>query len=143
MMLYVVDASVILKWVAGNEREPDHDKAVNLLNAWVDGKIDIAAPNLWQYEVGNFLGRQLPDDAMKIMALIRNLGFRSIGLSVSMIKNCFLWMHENKITFYDAAYLAVAHEMQGVLVTADEKLTKKVNNHGNICLLKNVDILSA
>jgi len=34
MQRYVIDASVILKWVLGDERESDQDKALDLLNAW-------------------------------------------------------------------------------------------------------------
>jgi len=57
---FVVDASVILKWVLGDERESDQDKALDLLNAWVEGRAELLAPSLWEYEVGNFLGRQFP-----------------------------------------------------------------------------------
>jgi predicted nucleic acid-binding protein len=49
MESYVVDASIIIKWVLGDEREEDHSKALHLLNAWVEGRVEIAAPMIWQY----------------------------------------------------------------------------------------------
>lgn len=58
----MLDASVILKWVLGSRHEPDQVKAMGLLSAWAAGSITISAPSLWQYEVGNFLGRELPGD---------------------------------------------------------------------------------
>jgi hypothetical protein len=50
MKNYVVDASIIIKWVLGDEKEPDHEKAMGLLNAWGEGDAYISAPKLWQYE---------------------------------------------------------------------------------------------
>ena len=41
MKKYIVDASVILKWVLEKEKEPDHDKATGLLHAWVSGEVGI------------------------------------------------------------------------------------------------------
>jgi len=42
------------------------------------------------------------------------------------------------VTFYDAAYLTVAVETQGILVTAHEQFVKKMNGLGNLCLLANL-----
>ena len=105
---YVVDASVILKWVLGDERESDQDKAMDLLDAWVGGRAELLAPSLWEYEVGNFLGRLFPGQAFEKMALIVNLKFSSIPLTESMHRLCLDWMARNGVTFYDACYLALA-----------------------------------
>jgi predicted nucleic acid-binding protein len=74
---YVVDASVILKWVVGDEREPDQDRALKLLNTWVEGDAELAAPALWQDEVADFLGRALPEEAAEKMDLLLNLKLRA------------------------------------------------------------------
>lgn len=63
MKRYVVDASIIIKWVLGDEREPDQRKAYEFLQEWVHGRAEIFAPSLWHYEVGNFLGREIPEEA--------------------------------------------------------------------------------
>lgn len=138
MKRYVVDASVILKWILGDEREADQGRARELLNAWAQGEADLFAPTLWQYEVGNFLGRELPGYADKNMKLLLGMGIMGLDLNESMCSRCFLWMKKNGVSFYDASYLAVAGELEATLVTADEKFIKKMENNGKICLLKDL-----
>lgn len=137
---YVVDASVILKWVLGDEREADQDKARELLSAWVEGRIDLTVPKLWQYEVGSFLGREVPEQANEKMKLLLSLGIRSMDLNADMCFQCFTWMKKNRVTFYDASYLAVAYEIKATLITAGERFIKKMGKMDRICLLKNLDI---
>jgi len=137
---YVTDASVILKWVIGDENEPDQMKAMQLLSAWAAGSVTISAPILWQYEVGNFLGRELPEEAEAKMALLLNLKVRDIELTDNIYRLCFAWMKKYKVTFYDAAYLAIAYDIQATLVTADEKFVKKMEKIDCLCLLRNIDL---
>ena len=139
MKNYVVDASVILKWVLGNERESDHEQAMALLETWTEGDIELSAPILWQYEVGNFLGRILQEEAMDKMNLLLNLNIRNVSFTNGMWRQCFSWMRQKSITFYDASYLAVAFEVQGTLITADEKFAGEMEETNRICLLKNLD----
>ncbi len=47
MEILIPDASVILKWTIGLESERDQEEAINILNAWVAGKIEILLPELW------------------------------------------------------------------------------------------------
>jgi len=137
MKNYIVDASVILKWVLEKENEPDHDKATGLLHAWVRGEVGIAAPVLWTYEVANVLGRVLPDEAGQKMRLLLDLQISAVECSEQMIRQCFTWMKEYRVTFYDAAYLAAAHAIDAVLLTSDEKFHEKMKNDERICLLRN------
>jgi predicted nucleic acid-binding protein len=140
MKNYVVDASVILKWVLGNERESDYEKSKDLLKTWTEGDIELSAPILWQYEVGNFLGRSLQDEAMDKMNLLLNLNFRNMALNHDMLNRCFSWLWQKKVTFHDASYLAVAFEVKGTLITADEKFAGEMGKTNLICLLKNLDL---
>jgi len=140
MRRYVVDASVILKWVLGDERESDQDKAMKLLNAWVEGAAELSAPTLWQYEVGNFLGRELPEESAEKMDLLLNLNIKSVDLADSIFRRCFNWMRQKNVSFYDVSYLAVALEIQATLITADETFVKKMEEMDRICLLKHLDL---
>ncbi len=140
MKKLVVDASVIIKWVAGDPAEADQDRALMLLKAWMNGEVELMAPALWQYEVGNFLGRRLPGKAGEKFALLFNLGIKSLHLTPTMCRRCFAWMKERAVTFYDAAYLAVAVEAGGMLVTADEKFQQEMKSCGNIGLLGRLDL---
>lgn len=137
---YVVDASVILKWILCDETEPDQEKAILLLKAWTAGTVDISVPSLWKYEVGNFLGRELSEEAEEKMKLLLNLNIRTMELSEAGYRLCFKWMKENKVSFYDAAYLAVAYELQATLVTADSQFIKKMSEKEHISLLKDIHI---
>ena len=94
MKNYAVDASVILKWVLGNERESDHEQAMALLETWTEGDIELSAPILWQYEVGNFLGRRLKEEAMDKMNLLLNLNIRNVAFTDGMWNQCFTWMRQ-------------------------------------------------
>ena len=138
MRQFVVDASVILKWVLGDEQEKDQREALNLLQDWVNGRATVSASPLWQYEAGNFLGREVPEEAETTMKLLLNLNIRNVELSDAMYRQCFAWMKDFKITFYDASYLAVAHEIGADLVTADAKFASKMGKKGHICLLKDM-----
>ena len=93
----------------------------------------------WQYEVGNFLGRELGQDAAGKMDFLLNLNIGTVDLNGSIYRRCFAWMQQNEITFYDACYLAVAFEIQACLVTADERFTEKMGKTEHICLLKDLD----
>ncbi|MGC8493012.1 MAG: type II toxin-antitoxin system VapC family toxin [Syntrophobacteraceae bacterium] len=135
---HVVDASVILKWVFGEEQEADRNKALGLLNGWVEGRVELLAPDLWVYEVGNFLGRQLPGQTLEKLELLLNLRVPSIALTENMLRLCFDWMARNGVTFYDASYLAVAEETKSILVTADAKFAEKMGRPQSICLLRDI-----
>ena len=140
MKKYVLDASVILKWVLGEDKEADQKSAWNILNAWVNGSVELAAPTLWQYEVGNFLGRELHHEAAEKMDSLLELGIKSVDLNERITGRCFTWMQKNKVTFYDASYLAVAVEIQALLVTADEKFVRKMSKIGPISLLRDLEL---
>ena len=140
MRRYVVDASVILKWVLGDEQESDQDKAMKLLNTWVEGAAELSAPTLWQYEVGNFLGRELPEEAAEKMDLLLNLNIKSVDLTDTIFRRCFDWMRQVTVSFYDVSYLAIAFEIEATLITADETFVKKMEKMDRICLLKHLDL---
>ena len=143
MERYIIDASVILKWVLGEENEGDQSVALKILDTWATGLAELVAPSLWQYEVGNFLGRELRHEATEKMNLLLDLGIQSVDLNNSIIERCFAWMEQHDVTFYDASYLAVAFEIQGTLITADEKFCRKMRNVGRICLLSDLNLPQA
>jgi predicted nucleic acid-binding protein len=111
---------------------------VNLLNGWVEDRVELLAPTVCGYEVGNFLGRRLPEEAPQKMALLLNLRITNVHLTERMHDLCFSWMKQNGVTFYDAAYLATAAEARGILVTADERFTGKMSSGAAVGLMKDL-----
>jgi predicted nucleic acid-binding protein len=140
MKTIVVDASVILKWVLGDEREEDQGKAMELLHAWAEGRCELAAPSLWAFEAGNVLGRFLDKEAEAKMGLLLGLGIRNVELTPEMSGMIASWMRDKAVNFYDAAYLAAAHDCNALLVTADPSFARKMRDVQGICLLQNLKL---
>ncbi len=135
-MLIVPDASVILKWVLPREEEPDWERARRLLEDFVDGETEMIVPSLWFFEAGNTLTRrfgfevadsmlhwlmelQIPEQAPRSWATT----------AVALAAN-------RGVTFYDAAYYAVAVERGGVLVTADQRFIRTLGDDPSVVALK-------
>jgi predicted nucleic acid-binding protein len=137
MKKFVVDASVILKWVLGDDREANQDKAMELLQAWAEGRCELAAPSLWAYEAGNILGRLLGEEAQEKMELLLGLGIHNIELTPKISEMSLSWMRDKAVTFYDAAYLAAARERKAILVTADQSFARKMGET-DVCLLQSL-----
>ena len=95
----------------------------------------LPSPSLWIYEVANILGRALPGEASQKINLLLNLQISEIDCSEQMIDQCLTWMKEQKVTFYDAVYLAAAYATDAVLLTSDVKFFGKMKNDHRIALL--------
>jgi predicted nucleic acid-binding protein len=137
--LLVPDASVILKWVLKTD-EADAEKALSLLSSWVAGEVEILLPSLWVYEVGNIVGRKNPQGSGEIMTLLLGYRFPEAKTDAPLVAATLEIMHTCNVTFYDAAYHAVAMGAGGSLVTADEVYFRKGEGLGHVVLLGDVDI---
>lgn len=133
--IYVPDASVILKWVFDTPDEADRDAALILLNSWVAGECEFLLPSLWLYEVGNIMGRNIPDKAPEFMEMLIDYRIEETPLSAAIAKRTLAIMADCGVTFYDAVYHAVALERRATLVTADAGYLKKAGKLGNSVLL--------
>ncbi len=119
-MSYVVDASVAAKWFNLEELS---DKAGEIKEAYVRGKIQLFAPTHLIYEVGNSIWRntQLTDNDVgnAIISLLR-LGLELLAPNEERAGRTMEIARSRRTTFYDATYLQVAEELNMVLLTADE-----------------------
>ena len=136
--LYVPDASVILKWVFDTPDEDDRDAALMLLNSWVAGECEFLLPSLWLYEVGNIMGRNIPDKAPDFMEMLIDYRIEEVPVSAAIAGRTLAIMADCGVTFYDAVYHAVALERRGTLVTADAGYLKKAGKLGNCVLLADI-----
>jgi predicted nucleic acid-binding protein len=133
--LYITDASVILKWVFNTPKEADSDAALNLLNSWVNGDCELVLPSLWLYEVGNIVGRNIPDKAAEFMEMLIEYRIEEAPVTALIAKRTLAIMADCGVMFYDAVYHAIALERKGTLVTADAAYLKKAGKLGNAVLL--------
>jgi predicted nucleic acid-binding protein len=137
--IIVPDASVVLKWAFDAPDERDKEKALSLLNAWIDGKCEIVLPKLWSYEVGNVLMMKIPEQAHEVMEIFLGYDFTEYEMSLELCKETYKLMQRFNITFYDAVYQAVAFLQKGKLLTADESYRKKVGDIKYVMSLRDWD----
>lgn len=133
----VPDASVILKWAFQSAPdEQDVSQAHLLLEGWLAGEYQIALPGLWAFEVANVLGMKVPDMAAELMEAFIDYRFRSVEMTHPLCSTALGIMRQCGVTFYDAAYHAVALQKKGLMVTADDAYFRKAKRLGHIALLR-------
>lgn len=136
MTTVVLDASVILKWfrVLGEEKIK---KAREYQRKHLEGKLTIAVPELLFYEVGNVLiykpGAR-PEDVEEALEILHRLNLRTLASNPSLERLALELCVRYKISYYDAAYAALARLLQSRMVTADLKLYQKLPRE-NVILL--------
>jgi predicted nucleic acid-binding protein len=120
----VSDASVVIKWFHETGEE-DVGPARALLEAYGDERIALVVLDLTTYEVGNALLRQpavVPADS--IATVLDALGdvCEHVSLEPAERRLAASLATEHGLTFYDAAYAAVAQWRTGLLATFDRQL---------------------
>jgi predicted nucleic acid-binding protein len=134
--IVVPDASVVLKWVDRIPGEKDRKHADALLDAWLNGRLEIVVPRLWAFEVANVLGREDPSRAGPTMEELLGYRFEEEDTTPELCRTAFGLMKEFGVTFYDAVYHAVALLRKGVFVTADEAYFRRTAARGGVVPLR-------
>ncbi len=119
-MRYVIDASTAVRWYA---TEFTHPHADAVLSAFIDSPERFAIPELFAYEVLNALYRVVPD-AHSIYTNEVNWILRSGILRYPMTDHIFgraARFIAMGLTGYDACYVALAEELDGIWLTFDTK----------------------
>jgi predicted nucleic acid-binding protein len=135
--IVVPDASVLLKWVLPSEDEPYADNALQLRSAIVDSTVYALVPPLWVYEVGNTKARRFPDHAQAWLSALMKFALEEVPASKSWLTKTLELVQLHDVTFYDAAYHALAIMNGGTFVTADSRYATKVASSGSVVLVGN------
>ena len=133
--LVVPDASVLLKWVLPSDDEPDTDRALEVRTAIVDESVRALVPSLWLYEVGNTIARRFPAHADGWMSALMKFELQEAPPTPAWLTTALELTKKHEITFYDAAYHALAVIHKGVFVTADTRYVNKVADPGTVVAL--------
>ena len=133
--LVVPDASVLLKWVLPSDDEPDTDKALRLRAAILDDAVHAILPPLWIYEVGNTVARRFPAHAQAWLSALLRFGIEEMPPSQAWLAKSLELTSRHEVSFYDAAYHALALLHKGVFVTADAKYVIRAAESGSIVTL--------
>jgi predicted nucleic acid-binding protein len=128
----ILDASVGIKTRVA---EPLSDRAAAIL-ASMDRGTTIAVPDLFFVECANVLWkyvRRLGYSAQKARAdLVQLLDLPLVVTrTADLVLEAFDLARAHDITVYDASYLALAIEESATLITADEKLARKLASLGS------------
>lgn len=119
----VLDSSVIVKWL-NKDRELHVDQADRILYDSMDGKVELFAPELARYEIGNVLlrGKQLTaNSAVTAIETAYALPITFISESVEMARDTFSVAAKLNITYYDASFICLAKYYNAFLVTENVK----------------------
>ncbi|MCI0640301.1 MAG: type II toxin-antitoxin system VapC family toxin [Gemmataceae bacterium] len=127
-MKYAVDASVGFKWVVP---EADSDKAIRLRDSYLNGLDQIWAPDFYPVEVAHAItraerqGRITPAEGLVALRDTIN-ALPRLELALPLLPRAYAISSQNRIGVYDCIYVALAEREQCELVTADDKLVKKL-----------------
>ena len=124
----VVDASVAIKWY---NVEQHTENALAIREDYAKQKIDLVAPYLLPYEVGNAL-RYNPDFGLDdVKSALRDLLAMQMNLRVldeQMSDDAVELAYRFGLTFYDVSYVVLSRVEKCPLYTADDRLLNKIED---------------
>ena len=131
----IIDASVIVKWYID---ENDSDKAEIIKEQFINEKINIIIPTLLNFEVLNALKYSKLFDLDELNSVgesIENYGFNIIMIRDEIREKMIEFAINHNISIYDASYIALAEKFNTQLITADEKIVKKLPKNLKLLIL--------
>ena len=126
MIDVLCDTSVVLKWFH-EEGEEELAPSRAILEAHAEGALTVLVLDLTVYELGNVAARALGLAGDRVAAILDRLELicdEALHLSSASRRAAALLAAAHGLTFYDAAYWAVARERDIDLVTTDGALLK-------------------
>ncbi|KPV62711.1 MAG: Ribonuclease VapC3 [Candidatus Bathyarchaeota archaeon BA1] len=127
-MVYVIDASVASRFLLVEDLS---DKARLVLENFLGEVVDLRAPKLVVYEVGNTLWKAVKrgfinlGEAEEKFSYFLGLRIDSIELDEEEHKDVLDWGVKNDATYYDSTYVKASKKIGATLLTADDILYEK------------------
>jgi len=123
----VVDSSVIVKWL-NSQDEKFLKQADEILKDCEEGKTILYSPELAKYEVGNaILYKKLENSLVKSsLSTLYSLPIIFYSLKEEDALAIVEIAVENKITYYDAAFVNLVDKIGGTLITDNPKYQSKI-----------------
>jgi predicted nucleic acid-binding protein len=124
---YVLDASVAAKWVLPSQTEPLSAEAMDLLDRFVRGRVQLSVPDLFWVELGNIMWKASRVGRLSSKAVIdRTTWLFELDIPTfetkPLAEDALNIALEFNRTVYDSVYIALAVRSARPLVTADERL---------------------
>lgn len=126
MTKLVLDSSILVKWIT-SQGEEFVEKARGILSLCQKEKVKILAPELAKFEIGNALWKKQISlsEASFDLELFYDFPIEFISWDLALAKKTAEIAIENKITYYDATFIALAEKYKAVLVTDNPKHQKE------------------
>jgi len=127
-MKYVVDASVVLKWVLP---ELHSDKALRLRDDFEAAIHELLSPDIFSIEVANTLARAernaviAPGEADLLLAVV-NSSNPQLHPHHPLLRRALAIATAARHGDYDCVYVALAERERCELVTADDRMIKRL-----------------
>ena len=134
-MIWIIDASVALRWLLEDESHPN---AEQVLIRVVDSPESFAVPELFGFEVFSVLQRLHPDGmnafVKGIIPILQSGVFRQ-PMTEELAAKAAVYVNSG-LTGYDACYAALARDLNGVWLTFDKNAHTLIEEHNISCLLE-------
>lgn len=123
----VPDSSVMVKWVS-QDNELNLGQADKLLGDVRAGKVELIAPELAKYEIGNALIKKglLEVHALRSLGIFYSLPVQFVSETEELADETYQMANKAGVTYYDASFVALAKQEGAVLVTANPKHQIKI-----------------
>lgn len=140
MKLYVVDASVAVKWfVRDDALEANTHQAIQLLMVAQRGDAKFLQPPHWASEVAAVLARLTPKTASRSISALLTLAFVKTANESSHYQRAISMAVKLDHHLFDTFYHAVALQESGTLITADKRYYDKAKMMGAIIMLEDFE----
>lgn len=124
---YVLDCSVAAKWYLQDEEQADRAQLIQ--GRFIEGKIELHAPELLKYELGNALSRAQRASRPRIsraegehaFAHFLKLGIVFHELDAAALGAAFHFANRFHRNFYDSSYLWLADHLDCSWLTAEQR----------------------
>lgn len=123
MRVYVVDASVAARFLLVEELS---EKADWLLQEFHEDALELKAPGLVNYEVGNALWKAVKQkvidaqEASRKFSQFIKLKLDCVELDEQESLEALTWAMKNDVTYYDSVYVKASEKTGATLLTADD-----------------------
>ena len=122
----VVDASIVVKWFINEQYS---DLALTIRDRFVDGQLELLAPDLLHYEVlnalkySNFFSK---DNLANAATSLENYGIIQFPLIGDYAQKVVKLAEVYNLSIYDAAYIGLTDILDVCVYSADKKLVDKI-----------------
>ncbi|MCD4652450.1 type II toxin-antitoxin system VapC family toxin [bacterium] len=127
-MIWIIDASVALRWFLTNE---SHENADAVLKKMIAQPEKFAVPELFCFEVYSVLCRVFPETGNNVflsgMIPILNGGLLRYPMTEQLAAEASEFIHRG-LTGYDASYAALAKISDGKWITFDKKAHNRISH---------------